>query len=151
MAQGTGNDLAVVAFSGHGAMVGDMFYLLPNDVDAGYPVAIQSTALSVDDFQRGDRRLAQHGRVIVLLDACHSGATTARGARPMRPLRELCAAPNIDVLTSSTAGETSVEDGSGRTAPSPRRCSRRCAATPTATASSGSATSPPTSATASRP
>jgi hypothetical protein len=113
MAQGTGNDLAVVAFSGHGAMVGDMFYLLPQDVDAGDPVAIESSALSVQDFQQKISDLAQHGRVIVLLDACHSGATTGSGAAlatDADKLRELLRGPNIDVLTSSTADETSAED-----------------------------------------
>ncbi len=71
--------------------------------------------------------LAEHGRVLVLLDACHSGATTLDGVRA-RPwtrtaLRHGLAAANVTVLTSSSgqrglAGSTTR----GSTAPSPGRC-----------------------------
>lgn len=117
MVAGAGNDLAVVAFSGHGAMVNDMFYLMTHDADARDPVAIGATALSVQAFQEAISGLADHGRVIVLLDACHSGATTGAGAAlstDAARLRELLRGPNINVLTSSTADQVSVEDAQWR-------------------------------------
>ena len=81
MAKGAGNDLAVVYFSGHGAMVDDKLYLLPADVDASRPARIKSTGLSIDDLRDELLELAKHGRVLVLLDACHSGATSGDGVK----------------------------------------------------------------------
>jgi uncharacterized caspase-like protein len=113
MAGGDGNDLAVVHFSGHGAIVDEMFYLLTHDVDVGDPVALKGTALAADDFQAEIASLARHGRVIVLLDACRSGATTTGGEKlavdPDR-LRALMRGPNVTVLTSSKGDELSREN-----------------------------------------
>ena len=53
-------------------------------------------------------RLAKHGRVLVLLDACHSGATTLDGsaqAVDAAALRRELAAANVTVLTSSGGSE----------------------------------------------
>jgi uncharacterized caspase-like protein len=54
--------------------------------------------------------LGQHGRVLVLLDACHSGAPTG-GALSMdsTALRTALAAANVSVLTSSSGSEVSYE------------------------------------------
>ena len=76
-------------------------------------MAIRSTALAADEFQREIASLTEHGRVIVRLDACHSGATTGSGATLAADadrLRELMRSPNVTVLTSSTADQLSVED-----------------------------------------
>ena len=76
-------------------------------------MAIRSTALAADEFQREIASLTEHGRVIVLLHACHSGATTCSGATLAADadrLRELMRSPNVTVLTSSTADQLSVED-----------------------------------------
>jgi len=108
-----GNDLAVVHFSGHGALVDGRLYLLPYDVDARSPVKIQSKGLSIDDFRHELVKIAERGRVLVLLDACHSGAMTMDGTSlPMDStiLRTELAAANITVLTSSSGSEVSRED-----------------------------------------
>ena len=58
-------------------------------------------------------KLAEHGRVLVLLDACHSGATTLDGSAQVvdaAELRHELAAANITVLTSSGGREDSLED-----------------------------------------
>ncbi len=113
MALGGGNDVALVQFSGHGAMLDDgMFYLLPSDVDARDAVTIGDTALEITRFQREIARLADYGRVVVLLDACRSGATTTSGigiAADGSRLRDLMRGPNIALLTSSTANQDSLE------------------------------------------
>jgi uncharacterized caspase-like protein len=113
MAQGGGNDVAVVQFSGHGAMIGGRFYLLPHDVDVGDAVTVSLTALDLDEFQRAITGLTAYGRVIVLLDACRSGATTSDGT-DVTPdgtrLRDMLRGSNIAVLTSSTADQDSLED-----------------------------------------
>jgi uncharacterized caspase-like protein len=113
MAKGDGNDLAVVHFSGHGAVIDGKLYLLPADVDARGRSGIKATALSVDDFRSALLELAKSGRVLVLLDACHSGATTMDGAAltmNATDLRVSLAAANVTVLTSSSGAEVSRED-----------------------------------------
>ena len=112
MADGGGNDLAVIYFSGHGALVDGKLYLLPYEVDARSNAGIKSDGLSVEDLRTDLAELGQHGRVLVLLDACHSGATTANGG-PLTmnstALRTALAAANVSVLTSSTGLEVSYE------------------------------------------
>jgi WD40 repeat protein/uncharacterized caspase-like protein len=112
MAAGGGNDLAVVHFSGHGAMVDGKLYLLPDEVDARDDAGIKASALSAEDLRGELLELARYGRVLVLLDACHSGATTMDGtaiAVDADALRTGLAAANVTVLTSSKGSETSEE------------------------------------------
>jgi WD40 repeat protein len=113
MERGGGNDLAVVHFSGHGALVDGTLYLLPYDTDARDAVGIKTTALSVDALKGELMEIAKHGRVLVLLDACHSGATSldrSSQAVDAAALRQVLAAANITVLTSSGGREPSLED-----------------------------------------
>ena len=113
MERGGGNDLAVVHFSGHGMMVDGTLYLLPYDTDARDAVGIKNTALPIDVLRTELLKLAEHGRVLVLLDACHSGATTLDGsanAVDAAALRHELAAANVTVLTSSGQSEPSLED-----------------------------------------
>jgi hypothetical protein len=113
MEAGGGNDLAVVAFSGHGDMVDDQLYLLPYDVNSYDGVSIRSSALSAKDLRSELLQLAQHGRVLVLLDACRSGAMTMDGAEAgidSDALRRHLVAANVTVMTSSQGSEKSEED-----------------------------------------
>ena len=109
----SGQDLAVVMFSGHGAMIDGRFYLLPYGVNARSAAAIKATAIPANDFQLEIKKLAEHGRVLVLLDACHSGAVAGDGtgfAPNADLLRAAMAGGNISVLTSSSAAEFSREN-----------------------------------------
>jgi len=110
---GGGDDLVVVHFSGHGALVDGKLYLLPYGVDARDDVGIKTSGLAIDELRGELLELAKHGRVLVLLDACHSGATTMSGvtlAMDSTALRAELAAANVTVLTSSTSREVSRED-----------------------------------------
>ena len=110
---GGSNDLSVIHFSGHGALVKDKLYLLPYEVDARDDAGIQSDGLSIDELRGELTELGQHGRVLVLLDACHSGATTTTGSplsMDSTALRTALAAANVSVLTSSTGAEVSLEN-----------------------------------------
>jgi hypothetical protein len=112
MANGNGTDLAVIHFSGHGALVDHKLYLLPYDVDARDDAGIESNGLSVEELRGELEELGQHGRVLVLLDACHSGATTTNGSplsMDSTALRTALAAANVSVLTSSSGPEVSYE------------------------------------------
>ena len=116
--RGGGNDLAVIHFSGHGAMVDDKtLYLLPYDTDARDAVGIKGSALSIDVLKDELMEIAKHGHVLVLLDACHSGATTLDGSAKSvdaTVLRQQLAAANITVLTSSSGDKVSLEDDASR-------------------------------------
>jgi hypothetical protein len=107
-----GRDLAVVHFSGHGALLDGEFYVLPHGVNAGDEVAIKTTALPASDLRRELEGLAPYGRVLVLLDACRSGGAMASGqalAADATRLRAAQVGPNITVLTSSSTAELSRE------------------------------------------
>lgn len=112
-----GNDLTVFHFSGHGALLGregrEQYYLLPHDVDATNRQQLRNTALPVSDLRDRLAELGQRGRVLVLLDACHSGAATGTGdalAVVGRALRSaLAGLANVTVLTSSGSEHPSVE------------------------------------------
>jgi uncharacterized caspase-like protein/WD40 repeat protein len=112
MASGGGNDLAVIHFSGHGALVDGKLYLLPYEVDSRSNAGIKSDGLKVEELRDELADLGQHGRVLVLLDACHSGATTTDGSplsMDSTALRTALAAANVSVLTSSSGPEVSYE------------------------------------------
>jgi uncharacterized caspase-like protein len=110
----TGEDLAVVMFSGHGVTTKHGFYLLPYGVDIRTQAEIEATAIPLAEFRAQVETLAAHGRVLLLLDACHSGAATADGAQLAANadvLSEgLAHLSNVTVLTSSKAQEVSHED-----------------------------------------
>jgi hypothetical protein len=107
------DDLAVVHFSGHGAMVDGELYLLPRDVRAGDAVALKDSVLLVATLRDELMRIAERGRVLVLLDACYSGGASADGRAAevaSNVLSTALAAANVNVLTSSSASQASRED-----------------------------------------
>ena len=101
------SDFAVVHFSGHGAVVGEgparEFYLLPHDADLRSVSRIRRTGLSGTELRQQVAAMAEHGRVLLLLDACRSGALDAG------LLRRTLAGRNVTVLTSSSSDEDSWE------------------------------------------
>jgi uncharacterized caspase-like protein len=107
------DDLAVVYFAGHGAMVKGELYLLPEEVNAGDAVTIDDTALPVTKLRSELLRIAATGRVLVLLDACYSGSASLDGGAQevaSAVIGQALAAANVTVLTSSSASQTSRED-----------------------------------------
>jgi uncharacterized caspase-like protein len=62
-----------------------------------------SSAILADEFHHKAAELAKYGRVLVLLDACHSGGVTSDGSALTSNddlLRSIIAASNVTVLTS---------------------------------------------------
>jgi WD40 repeat protein len=109
MGSGAGQDLAVVMFSGHGTMIDGQFYLVPYGADNSTPARLKVSAIPATEFQSEITKLAQHGRVLVLLDACRSAGLIG-ALRAADVLKSLMAASNVTVLTSSTADKLSRED-----------------------------------------
>jgi len=112
MANDAGQSLAVVMFSGHGTMIDGQFYLVPYGVDASTPARLKASAIPAGEFQNEIAKLAEHGRVLVLLDACRSGGLMAgrTNTLPADTLRAAIASSNVTVLTSSTSDKLSRED-----------------------------------------
>ena len=72
-------------------------------VDARTPADLKAPAISADEFHHKVAELAKYGRVLVLLDACWSGAVTGDGSALTSNadlLRSIIAASNVTVLTS---------------------------------------------------
>jgi uncharacterized caspase-like protein len=98
------DDFAVVMFSGHGTMIDGRFYLVPYGVDDSTPANLQASSIPATEFRSLIEKVATHGRVLVLLDACRSAGIVGG----VNTLKEM-AAGNVTVLTSSTADKVSRE------------------------------------------
>jgi Caspase domain len=110
MGSGAGQDLAVVMFSGHGTMIDGQFYLVPHGADNSTPARLKASAIPAAEFQSEITKLAKHGRVLVLLDACRSAGLIGGALPAADVLKAVLAASNVTVLTSSTADKLSRED-----------------------------------------
>jgi uncharacterized caspase-like protein len=76
------NDVGIFFFSGHGANRDKTFYMVSADADVE---DLDSTALSSGQLKEN---LPIKGKLVVMLDACHSGAALV-GLRPRSPIRRL--------------------------------------------------------------
>ena len=97
-------DVAVILVSSHGEMIDGQFYLVPYGVDLGSKNKIIASALSASDFAKKVQAIAAHGKVLLLLDACHSGAVRPGGWATdpdAKILRDVLNMDNVTVLTSS--------------------------------------------------
>jgi WD40 repeat protein len=105
------DDVAVVIFSGHGTMFDQDYYILPADINILTPAGIETKAISAMQLQKKVDKIAQRGRILVLIDACHSGAFSNK--QPLTPnggrLVAQASASNTTVLTSSASEQVSKE------------------------------------------
>jgi WD40 repeat protein len=103
MTSNPSQDVAVILISSHGEMIDGQFYLVPYGVDLGSKNKIIASALSATDFAKKAQAIASHGKVLLLLDACHSGAVRPGWATDpdAKILRDVLNMDNVTVLTSS--------------------------------------------------
>ena len=110
---GADQDTAVILVSSHGEMIGGQFYLIPYGFVAnGTRNAATDSAVPASVFAEKVSALAAHGKVLVLLDACHSGAVGAGGWATdpnAKVLQDAMDFENVTVLTSSKKNELSEE------------------------------------------
>jgi WD40 repeat protein len=108
-----GQDVAVILVSSHGEMIDGQFYLVPYGFVANESKnAAAGSAVSASEFAKKVQALAKYGRVLLLLDACHSGAVGAQGWATDPDAKVLQDAMNLEkvsVLTSSEKDELSKE------------------------------------------
>ena len=91
-------------------MIDGQFYLVPYGADNSTSARRKSSAIPATEFQSEISKLATHGRVLVLLDACRSAGLIGKAIPGADVLRSVLAASNVTVLTSSTADKISRED-----------------------------------------
>ena len=118
------NDSVVIFFSGHGARIGDpgnpQSALLPVEFDIRTPY---TTSLSETEFSSALRRISAQ-RLVVLIDACHSGgAGSFKGSEQRtslavgyseKSLRRLAEGTGRVLLASCRANEVSLVFGNAR-------------------------------------
>jgi hypothetical protein len=107
-----GQDVALILVSSHGEMIDGQFYLIPYGFDAGSRGKSIKSAVSASEFAKKVQALATHGKVLLLLDACHSGAIGAQGWATdpdAKVLQDAMDMENVTVLTSSRRNELSEE------------------------------------------
>jgi len=112
-------DTVVVSFSGHGWRDdAGHFYLLTTDVHPQDATAVTTTALPWSGVVERLTRLSERSkRVIVLLDACHSGADRSGHDQPVATNEDLVrsllnANAGVMVFASSKGSEVSLENAS---------------------------------------
>ena len=107
-----GQDVAVILVTSHGEMIDGQFYLIPYGFDAASQGRSIKSAVSASELAKKVQALAKYGKVLVLLDACHSGAVGAQGWATdpdARVLQDAMDLENVTVLTSSKKNELSYE------------------------------------------
>jgi WD40 repeat protein len=107
-----GQDVALILISSHGEMIDKEFYLIPYGFDPGSQGRSIKSAVSASEFAKKVGALAAHGKVLLLLDACHSGAVGAQGWAKdpdAKVLQDAMDLENVTVLTSSKKNEKSEE------------------------------------------
>ena len=112
LAETTSRDVAMIFFAGHGMNdnVGN-FYYLPVDADRD---RLRATCVNSLEIQQSVSAVA--GKVVLFMDACHSGGVMATGRRSAAPdivgfINDLTSAENgVVVFTSSTGRQYSLED-----------------------------------------
>jgi uncharacterized caspase-like protein len=109
---GSDQDVAVILVSTQGEMFRDKFYLIPYDFDISSPTAAAISAVSANDIADRVKDLAQHGKVLLLIDACRSGLVGPGGwatSPDAKALRDALNMENVTVLTSSDKNGLSEE------------------------------------------
>src|SRR5215469_8507609 len=107
-----GQDVAVILVSSHGEMIDGQFYLIPYGFDTGSQGRSIKSAVSASEFAKKVAAIAAHAKVLLLLDACHSGAVGAQGWAKdpdAKVLEDVMDLENVTVLTSSKKNELSEE------------------------------------------
>lgn len=106
-------DVAMIFYAGHGVNDNNgIFYMLPVGADVS---RLRSTGLNFEELRQTVSNIA--GKVVVFIDACHSGNVMGSGRRGVTDINalvnELSSTQNGAItFTSSTGKEYSLEDPS---------------------------------------
>ncbi len=106
-------DVFYFYYAGHGSMVDDKFYFIPTEIVRLYDQErLQNGAIYAGEMQQWFREIKALKQMIVV-DACHSGASTellaARGAGEEKALAQLSRSAGVHVLAAAGSEQTAVE------------------------------------------
>jgi uncharacterized caspase-like protein len=111
----TPEDVAVVLLSGHGMNDAEgVFHFLPHDANIAKPIHLRRSCVGHDYLKDTLRTLADRGKTLLFLDACHSGGLIP-GTKAVPPdigaiANDLAQAENgVIVFASCTSGQVSFE------------------------------------------
>jgi WD40 repeat protein len=108
----TRKDVAMIFFAGHGVNDNNgVYYMLPAEADVG---RLRSTCINFEEIKQTQSSI--QGKVIVFIDACHSGNIMGAGGNYINGLINLLTSTvsgaGAITFTSSTGKEYSLEDPS---------------------------------------
>jgi Caspase domain len=111
------DDIIIFSFSGHGwAAPGGDFYLIPQDGvwDAGSETPVVESLISAAELS-GWFSLIRAAEIVLVIDACHSGATVDSGRFKPGPmgdagLGQLAYDKGIRILAATQANDVAMED-----------------------------------------
>ena len=109
---GSDQDVAVILLSTHGEMIAGHFYLVPYGFDARHAGGHEVERGLGRGICPGSASYRRKGKVLLLLDACHSGAVgpgDSAANLDASVLRNAVNMDNVTVLTSSRKDELSQE------------------------------------------
>jgi WD40 repeat protein len=102
------NDVAIIFFSGHGYSEKNVYYMLPVEADI---YNMRSTCLNFLELKQTQSSI--EGKVIVVIDACHSGDLMSKGQNYINGLANFMTSTvggaGAITFTSSTGTEKSLE------------------------------------------
>lgn len=103
-------DIAMIFFAGHGVNDNNgIYYMLPVDADVKY---LRSTCINFEELKQTQSTI--EGKVLVFIDACHSGNIMGAGGNYINGLINLLTSTvkgaGAITITSSTGKETSLEN-----------------------------------------
>jgi hypothetical protein len=110
-------DTLLLYLAGHGATIGDTFYFLPYDVQAGTELELQTTGLSSVELGQCLADIPATRQALVL-DACQSGSTTTALGKMLfskdavglvRSQQKLARSSGTFLIAASTADQYAVE------------------------------------------
>lgn len=106
----TATDVAIIFFAGHGINDNNgVYYMLPADADIGH---LRATCINFEEIKQIQSSI--QGKVLVFIDACHSGNVMGAGGTNINGLVNLLTSTvkgaGAITFTSSTGKEYSLED-----------------------------------------
>jgi uncharacterized caspase-like protein len=111
------DDVVILTFSGHGALAPDgQFHLLPHDIGEGrsrlMTPEVLAHGISTDELGQWLRDV-DAGELVLVIDACHAGATVNEGFKPgpmgSRGLGQLAFDKGMRILSATQADDVALE------------------------------------------
>lgn len=107
------HDVLIFYYAGHGCMVDNMFYLVPQDCQRLYDnLKIESQGIAASELQEIFKKIKAL-KQIVIMDACQSGGSLStfamRGAEEEKAMAQLSRSAGVHIFASAGTEQTAKE------------------------------------------